>query len=102
MAIGYQLLSPRGLYGVAALRITIGLVLVGAAARSRSPQALRLLGWFILAVGVTTAFTGVARAHALLDWWNSQGWFLLRLPYLAATVVGVFITQALTAIHRDD
>jgi len=102
MDFGYQLLTPLGLYAAAALRIGIGLVLVLAATGTRWPRSLRVLGCIILGVGLATALMGVERARAALDWWSAQGWVVIRLPYLAATVIGVFITQVLTAIHRDD
>ena len=102
MDFGYQVLTPLGLYAAAALRISIGLVLVLAATRSRWPRTLRVLGCIILGVGMATALMGVDRARAALDWWSAQGWVIIRLPYLMASVIGVFITQVLTAIHRDD
>jgi hypothetical protein len=100
MAIGYHLLTPVGLYVVAALRIGIGLVLVLAASASRTPNILRILGAMILVEGVATAFVGVDRARAMLDWWTAQGSVFNRLPYCVAIAIGGFVTYVVAARRR--
>src|SRR5476651_2371172 len=90
MAIGYHLLTPVGLYGVAALRIGIGVVLVSTASASRTPNTLRILGVIILLAGVATAFVGVDRARAMLDWWTAQGPAFIRLSAGVAIALGAF------------
>ena len=64
------MVTPRGLYLVAALRVVFGVVLILAARSSRAPGVLRLLGVVMLVAGLTTPLFGVDRAHAMLDWWS--------------------------------
>ena len=77
-AVG-SILTPFGLYLVAALRIVFGVVLVLAAPSSRAPKVLRLLGFIMLVAGLTTPFFGVDRARAMLDWWAARGPAFMRL-----------------------
>src|SRR5207247_11077090 len=67
-AVG-SILTPFGLYLVAALRIVFGVVLVLAAPLSRAPMVLRLLGFIMLVAGVSTPFFVVESVRAMLDWW---------------------------------
>jgi len=100
MTIGYYLVTPFGLYVVAALRIGIGLVLVLAASASRAPNTLRILGAMILVAGLVTPFMGVDRARAMLDWWAAQGPLFIRLSSCVAIAIGAFITYVIAARRR--
>jgi hypothetical protein len=100
MAIGYHLLTPTGLYAVAALRIAIGLVLVLVAPVSRAPNGLRFLGTMILLVGVATAFVGVDHARTMLDWWMARGPAFIRMSAGAAIAIGAFVAYVVAAGRR--
>ena len=63
-----SLMTPAGLYAIAALRIVIGLLFVLAAPTSRAPRILRALGLVVIVAGLTTPWFGVARAQAVLNW----------------------------------
>ena len=87
-------LTPLGLYLVAALRIVFGVVLILAAPSARAPKVLRLLGFIILVAGLTTPFFGVDRARAMLDWWAARGPAFMRLWAGFAVALGAFVVYA--------
>src|SRR5207245_10282738 len=49
-------LTPRGLYLLAAVRVVFGVILVLVAPSSRAPRVLRLLGFILLVAGLTPPF----------------------------------------------
>ena len=87
-------LTPLGLYLVAALRVVFGVVLVLAAPSSRAPKVLRLLGFIMLVAGLTTPFFGVDRARAMLDWWAARGPAFMRLWAGFAVAFGALVVYA--------
>src|SRR3954451_12034464 len=66
-----SLMTPAGLYAIAVFRVAIGLVFVRAAAGSRAPRTLRVLGLIVISAGLTTPWFGVARAQAVVNWFAS-------------------------------
>lgn len=98
--LGRHSVTPVGLCIVAALRISIGLVLAYLAPVSRAPTTLRILGVMTVIAGVATLFVGAERARAILEWWLSQGSVFLRLGAGLALVLGSFITYALIPRRR--
>jgi hypothetical protein len=96
IAIGRNSVTPLGIYLVAALRISIGLVLAYVAPVSRAPKALRILGVIAVLGGVATLFLGAERAQAILEWCTAQGSVCIRLGAGVALVLGSFIAHALT------
>jgi hypothetical protein len=85
---GRTLQSPSVLYVVAAVRIAFGAILLCAAADSRTPRTLRILGILIVIAGVVTPFLG--RTGAAFDWWSTYGSFARAWP-LAAVGLGLFL-----------
>jgi hypothetical protein len=51
LSLERSVMTPAGLYAFAALRIAIGLLFVLAAAASRAPQTLRVLGLIVIIAG---------------------------------------------------
>src|SRR5262245_41142720 len=70
--------TPIGLYAAAGIRIVLGLALLVAAPRSRTPVVIRVLGAFVLVAGLLTSFAGPERVRAVVDWWSSRGGFVMR------------------------
>ena len=91
LSVGRSVITPGGLYAIAALRIAIGLVFVLAAPASRAPRTLRVLGVLVIIAGLTTPWFGVARSLAVLDWWASVGPSFRRLEAGAAVAIGGFL-----------
>jgi hypothetical protein len=100
IAFGHQILTPAGLYVIAALRIGMGLVLIGAAPASRAPKVLRVLGVIVVAAGVATPFFGAERSRLILDWWAAQGPVVLRVPGVLLLAAGGGLTYLLGTGHR--
>jgi len=88
--------SQAGLYVVAALRIAFGLALLGAAAASRLPRTLRVLGVIFVVAGIISPFFGVERIREILDWWSAQGPLFMRVWAVFPVLLGLFIVYAAT------
>jgi len=86
--------TPLGLYVAAAVRIVFGLILMGAAAASRAPRALRVLGAFIVLAGIITLFIGVEGARSMLDFLSAHGMAPIRSVAALALLLGLFIVYA--------
>lgn len=84
-------------YVFGAIRVALGLVLVSVASASRSPRALRVVGYVILVAGVATVLTGlvaIERARAIIDWWMQEGSVLVRCTAAGVAALGGFIAYA--------
>jgi hypothetical protein len=93
LSLERSLMTPDGLYAIAALRIAIGLVLVLAAPASRAPRSLRVLGLIVILAGLMTPWFGVARARAVLNTLASAGPWLLRLDARGGMALGGFLVH---------
>ena len=93
--------TPTMIYVAAALRVAIGVVLILAAAGSRVPIFLRLLGGFIIVGGALTPFFGARYAYTILDWWKQEGPGLVRVFAIISLLLGVLTLYALTPRRRE-
>ena len=100
MATGRYVITPAGLYAIAALRVGMGLVLMLVAPISRTPKTLRALGAVVLVAGLVTPLFGVDRARAIADWGATQGTALLRGAAGLMLAIGSFIAFAVAAGRR--
>jgi hypothetical protein len=100
LVVGRFVVTPGGLYAIAALRVGIGLVLILAAPISSAPKTLRALGAAVIVAGLATPLFGVERARAIVDWEATQGTALLRVGAGLALAIGVFIAFAVGAGRR--
>jgi hypothetical protein len=100
MMLARYVVTPAGLYAIAALRIVIGLVLMIVAPVSRVPRTLRVVGAVVLVAGFVTPFFGVERTRAIMDWEFAQGTALIRVAALLALAIGGFIAFAVTSGRR--
>ena len=91
LSVERSVMTPAGLYAIAALRIAIGLVFVLAAPASRAPRTLRVLGLIVIIAGLTTPWFGVARARAVVDWLATAGPLLMRVDAAAGMALGAFL-----------
>ena len=91
LSLERSVITPAGLYAIAALRIAIGLVFVLAAPASRAPRTLRVLGLIVIIAGLSTPWFGVARARAVVNWLASAGPFLMRLDAVVGMALGGFL-----------
>ena len=72
--------TANGVYVAAAIRLAIGLILLMAAAGSRFPIVLRVLGGFAVLGGIATLVIGVAGAQRLAE---------QMLPYATKAIRGI-------------
>ena len=100
LTVGRYVVTPVGLYAIAALRVSIGLLLMLVAPISRVPRTLRVLGALVLVAGLATPVFGVDRTRAILDWEATQGTALLRAGAVVALAAGGFIAFAVTGGRR--
>jgi len=91
LSLERSVMTPAGLYAIAALRIAIGLVFVLAAPASRAPRTLRVLGLIVIIAGLSTPWFGVARARAVVNWLASAGPLLMRLDAVVGIALGGFL-----------
>jgi hypothetical protein len=84
-------------YIIATVRVAFGLILIWAASASRAPRALRVLGYVIFLLGITTALTGLlaaGRAQGSIEWWLQHGFGVVRLTAILLVALGGFIAWA--------
>ncbi len=74
-----SLLAPPALYGVAAVRVVFGVLLVLVATESRTPRALRVIGVVLVVAGLLTPLFGTERLALFLTWFSGQAPLLIRL-----------------------
>ena len=91
LSVERSMMTPAGLYAIAAMRIAVGLVIVLVAPASRAPRAVRVLGLIVIIAGLTTPWFGVARARAVLNWLESAGPLLMRLDAVVGMALGGFL-----------
>jgi hypothetical protein len=94
LSLERSVMTPAGLYAIAALRIAIGLLLMLAAPASRAPGALRVLGLIVIIAGLTTPWFGVARAREVVNWLANAGPLLMRLDASVGMALGGFLVYA--------
>jgi hypothetical protein len=90
-------------YVLAAVRVAFGLILISVAAASRTPNALRVLGYVILIAGITTALMGLVgmeRARSMIEWWLQQGSVVVRLTAVPVLALGAFVAYACAPVRR--
>jgi len=91
LALERSVMTPAGLYAIAALRIAIGLGFVLAAPVSRAPRTVRVLGLIVIIAGVSTPWFGVARARAVVNGLANAGPLLMRLDAVVGMAIGGFL-----------
>jgi hypothetical protein len=92
-----------GFYVIATVRIAFGLMLISVASASRAPKRVRILGYVILLLGITTALTGlvaVQRGGAVIDWWSHQRSGVWRLTGGFIVALGAFVAYACSPARR--
>lgn len=82
---------------LAAVRISVGALLITAAPLTRFPRGLRVLGAVIVVVAIVTLLAGVAgveQASGAIDAWLAMGMTVVRLTALPVLALGGFIAYA--------
>lgn len=100
LALERYVVTPAGLWVVAALRVGIGIVLILVARDSRAPRTLRALGVVVIVAGLATPLFGVERSRAVFDWAASQGTALMRVAGCLGLAIGGFLAFAVATARR--
>ena len=88
--------TPTGVNVTAAVRLVIGVMLFLAAAQSRFPRILRVVGALIFIGGVATFFIGSVGAQAIKNAAAAYGTIVPRLFGLVAVLIGTFLAYAMS------
>ncbi|HSV26654.1 MAG TPA: hypothetical protein VLH60_02070 [Sedimentisphaerales bacterium] len=82
-------LSPgKRLYGIAAIRITIGIILLLAAQGDAAWWILSVLGVIILLAGITQLIMKLERQKAIMNWMAGRSEVTRRLFGIAVILIG--------------
>jgi len=100
LALRQYVVTPVGLWVIAALRVGIGFVLIQVARISRAPGILRALGVVVIVAGFATPLFGVERSRAVLDWAATQGRAVMLVEGCVAVALGGFLAFAVAAGER--
>lgn len=86
--------TPRGKWLAAGFRLLFGIALLGVAAASDFPTALRVLGVVSLISAVAVLALHYERELAFVEWWARRPLAELRAWAAAALAFGVFVIVA--------
>ena len=92
--------TQSGLFGIAVLRVAIGVVLIMTAPASRAPKVLQVVGAVVLLAGLATPLFGIERTKAVLDWEAAQGVGLIRAVAAVVLAIGGSLAFVLTPSTR--
>ena len=83
------LADKTGMWVATAIRAVLGLGLLAAAAESKMPIYLRILGLVILLVAIATPLLGLDRHRRMIDWWLARDQKIEMVCGVAAFVIGL-------------
>ena len=95
VTLGRTIITPSGLYVIAAFRVAIGVLLMLVAPISRVPKTLRAIGAVVFVAGLTIPFIGVEYIRGILEW-EAIHTAMLRVGAVVALATGAFIAFAVT------
>jgi hypothetical protein len=101
--LAQRFVTSGAFYVIALIRIAFGLILIRVASASRAPKVLRVLGYIIVVLGITTALTGLmamGQARGIIEWWIQQGPTLVRLTGVVLVAFGGFVAYACAPTRR--
>ena len=83
------LADKKGMWIATAIRAVLALGLLAAAAESKAPMLLRILGLLILIVAIIVPILGVDRHRRMIDWWLARNRKIEIICGAAAFVMGI-------------
>jgi hypothetical protein len=81
--------DKTGMWVAAAIRAVLGLGLLAAAAESKAPMLLHILGLLILLVAIVMPILGVDRHRRMIEWWLARPRTVQMIGGAVAFVFGV-------------
>lgn len=88
--------SRYGFYLAMALRLLLGIALIGAASDSHFPQTLIVLGVLAIVAAIAGPFIGFKRLRTLADWLLARPPVLIRAWAALAAGLGTFLVVAVS------
>lgn len=95
-----QIQTPAGMYFGAGFRILFGASLLMAAAKSRVPDVLQVLGWIAIVGGLFIPVIGLENLRSLVDVFLSLGHWAARIWGVVALSFGLAIAYAVAPRSR--
>ena len=86
--------TPRGLWLAVGFRLVFGIALLLAAAGSRAPLLLTIVGAISLVSAAVVPILGYARARSFVAWWSQRPAAFVRGWSLVACAFGGFLVYA--------
>ena len=86
--------SPTRIYGWAAVRVLMGMVLILGASSTVFPTLIRLIGAVLVLKAALVPVMGLDRARTILGWLQARPVPLLRLLFLPVAAFGAFLVWA--------
>ena len=85
-----------GIYIAIAVRLVLGVALIGVAPAALFPTAFQVLGWITIAAAIAVAIAGRERVRRFIAWWSERFsasiirlWLLFGIAFGAFLVYGV-------------
>ena len=101
--VDQHFITPGTFFLAVIVRIAFGFVLISAASASRTPKALRVLGYIIVIIGIAMALTALLDmewARAAIARWLQLGSTVVRLTGILVLALGCFIAYACAPARR--
>jgi hypothetical protein len=94
LALIRRVQNPTGLYGIAGLRLILGVALLRIAPTSKAPDVLQVFGVIALIAGLATPLIGLERFGKVIDWWWGQGIPVIRIWAALPIALGLYLAWA--------
>ncbi|HXY32385.1 MAG TPA: hypothetical protein VEI06_16910 [Gemmatimonadaceae bacterium] len=104
VSLAQRFVTPGPFYVVAMIRIAFGILLISVASATRSPRAIRILGYVIVVAGVAAGIAGMfalAPARESVAWWLQQPSGVWRLTSCLLVLLGGFVAYSCAPIRRS-
>ncbi|MDH3729275.1 MAG: hypothetical protein OER77_17220 [Myxococcales bacterium] len=86
--------SPIKIYGWAAVRVLMGVVLILGASDTAFPTLIRFIGAVLVLKAGLVPLMGLDRARSILEWLQARPPHLIRLLFLPVAAFGAFLVWA--------
>lgn len=86
--------TPERLTFTAALRVGLGIILIGSAPVCDSPGLVRTFGVLLVVAGVATPFVGADRVKGMVDWFRARDDRFIRIYCAVPILLGLWLIAA--------
>jgi len=86
--------SPRKIYGLAVVRVVIGVVLIAGAPSTAFPTLILFIGAAYILRAAAIPLLGLTRVRSRIEWLQGRSALFMRCCYLAVVTFGAFLAWA--------